>query len=122
QRDYNRVALVSFITHRPTTGGNLPGTATETHAGVSIRSMGFRKWSWSLAGFYAERDPADPSRPETDSAGMDGQATWAIHPKFGLRWTAASVRQSDPALDADVFRAAFGIVWFPKGRERRKQG
>jgi hypothetical protein len=116
QRDFRHVALDGFAGHRPTPGGNLPGTSTDTDVGLALSGVGSRVWRWRLAGQFTRRDPADSTRADIDSRGFNANLTGLAHPKTGLRLTASSVTQSETAVpDIEVFRATLGIVWFPRG-------
>jgi hypothetical protein len=123
-REFRRVGMALFGGHRPTSGGNLPGTATDTNVGVSISGVGSNIWAWDVTAAGTRRDPADSTSPEIESTGLSGGVSWAIHPNVGLRMRAGSVQQSVDApmtTDIDVFNVSFGLVWFPRGQQGRRQ-
>ena len=123
-RDFRRVALGMFGGHRPTSGGNLPGTATDTNVGVSISGVGSNIWGWDVTAAGTRRDPADSTAPEIESTGLSGGVSWAVHPNVGLRIRAASVQQSVDApmtTDIDVYNVSLGVVWFPRGQQGSRQ-
>jgi hypothetical protein len=124
-RDYRRVSVRVSARHAPTSGGNLPGTSTNTNIGVTLTSLQTNSLFWNVSAVVTRREPADPDLPEVDTQGFFGDLTWLFHPKVGLRFTASSVRQSDDApmgAEIDVLQALAGVVWYPKGHSGRIPG
>lgn len=118
-RSLRRVGFSAFAGYRPTSGGNTPGTATDTNVGVAFSGPGTRTLFWDISLQAAQRDPADPTLPEVDSRGAGAGLTWVASPKFGLRVRAATFRQSVSGVpDTEVLNATLGVVWFPRGKGR----
>ena len=121
-RDSRRVVTRVFVSHAPTSGGFLPGTATTTDLGIGLTDNGLQRMAWDVTAVLARRDPADSLLPDTDTRRLQAAFTWVFHPKVGLRFQASTIHQSDDgtsANDVDVLNALAGVVWYPKGHRGR---
>lgn len=117
-RDFDQLALATFLGYRPTAGGNLPGTATVANIGASIGSRASKVWIWSVAGVFARRDPASSAANEIDSTVLRGDLTWVPHRKIGVRLTASrnsQIEKNSTSGDIEVNRATLGVVWYLRG-------
>jgi len=125
RREYRRVVFGLFAGYAPTSGGDLAGTSTDSSLGLGLAGTGSAAWDWNLGARYTRRRPTDPDQPTRTATGVSG----AVERRFGrsaaLRLTASHVRQDngiEGIENPSVFRALFGVVWYPVGHTRLAGG
>ncbi len=124
-RSMRNVALNLGLSHAPSSGGNLEGTAKQTTASFGISNRQAVRWDWNVGLQHGLREPADPAQPDRESTALNADFERAFGRQLGLNLGTSFVHQTidDPAFeDRDVFRATAGLVWYPRGRQAKQSG
>lgn len=125
RRSYRRVVFGMFAGYAPTSGGDLAGTSTDSTLGLSLAGAGSVAWDWNIGARYTRREPTDPDQPTRYAAGAYASVERRFGRSAALRLTASQVQQDngvDGVEDPSVFRALFGVVWYPVGHTRLAGG
>lgn len=118
---FGRQALAFAASHAPSSGGNLPGTSTNTTAGISLSGTPGPRWRWRLNSTYTRRDSTIvlASTLVTISNGVSIERL--PRRKLGFRLSGEYVDQSGSAsgrLNGAFGNTRVGLVWYPRGLPR----
>jgi hypothetical protein len=116
-KNFRRNSLALYAARRPSSGGILGGSSTDTIAQIVFAGDPEANWLWNLTGRYANRDPNTPDLTEVDSLWAAGSLEWRPLRQLGVRLMLDHLSQSsdEDALDNSATTARLGVVWYPKG-------
>jgi hypothetical protein len=87
---------------RPTAGGALAGTATNTTLAVWVAGHETRHWHWSASTRYTRRDPTDGDDAETDTVAVGASIERSLLDALGVRLHGYYADQSGRGSDPDA--------------------
>lgn len=108
---------------RPSSGGALRGTSTNTTVSVSLGPSMPRNWFWRLTSRFTRRDSSDRTEPDLDTVSLGASIERYLGQSVGIRLSAIWADQSTDeetigARDGSFYYATLGLVWYPKNRAR----
>jgi hypothetical protein len=118
-REFRRVSMSLSGAHRPTAGGALQGTSTDTAVAFGLSGLVLRKWNWSWSLRGAHRDPRDDDETVTSlTTGAGFERFFARVLSFTMRADYATQEVDDVEDDGavSVVRGSIGLVYYPLGR------
>lgn len=117
-RAYRSMALSLDASHRPSSGGALAGTSTDSALGLRLNGAALEPWSWSVSSRLARRDPTNDDEEPVHSVAAGGSLERGFARVLALRLSADYVDQTsdEPLLEARYYTAGIGLVWYPLGR------
>jgi hypothetical protein len=112
-RNYEALRLELNAFHRPSSGGALTGTATQTRISLELSSAESRvRWHWSAAPYFGRRTSSSEGRDEIDATGIradvERRFAWSYGIRLGTHW----FDQSD---EESVFNVNASFLWYPFG-------
>jgi hypothetical protein len=121
RREFDKVALSVGLLHVPSSGGGLPGTATNSMLNVALFGQNMKRWSWRTGVRYARRKSTSSqfATRQTGSAGASVERYFLE--VAGVRLSGRFVRQFETEADdreAEFYEVGLYTVWYPLGRTR----
>jgi hypothetical protein len=117
-RELRSVRLSLGASHRPTAGGALQGTSTDSAVTLGLSGRFQRKWKWNWSMRGAHRNPRDDD-PSVISLATGGGFERFFARVLGFTVDADWSRQEIEDFEEEtisVVRGAIGLVYYPLGR------
>jgi hypothetical protein len=124
-RAFRHVDLGLGVSHRPTSGGHLEGTSTDTSAELRLSGVRRRDWFWDVVTGYVHRDPTQDGAAATRGLAAAGQVERMFLEVLSVRFATSFADQSedDPTRpDPSAWGAELALVWYPRGRAEAARG
>lgn len=118
-RAFRRVRLQVTASHRPTSGGHLEGSSTNTGLGLALSGAQSREWGWNVYSRYAHRKPTDDASESIDTLAFGADVERKFARVLGIRLGGNYVDQSSDESglsDSSAYTIDLGVVWYPRGR------
>lgn len=108
---------------RPSSGGALRGTSTNTTVSVSLGPSRPRNWYWQVTMRFTRRKSSDRTDPDLDTVAWGSSIERYVAQALGIRLSVNGADQStdevtDGARNGSFYYATLGLVWYPRGRTR----
>lgn len=119
-RLFKEVRLNLSATHRPSAGGHLSGTSTDSSVAFALAGVNERRWRWDVSSRFVYRDPTnrDPAAGSTkprQSVAVGANVEYGPQ-RFGVRLGGNVAKESsnDPNIGHNsASTVELGLVWYP---------